>query len=69
MENDKKTKQGDTYQFLKLLAIGFTIVSFLVSIAIIGYILVSIKNQPRQDKKTVTSPTILPPSPTDLLNR
>lgn len=62
----EKQQSTNLYQFFKLLAIGFTIVSFFISIAVIGYIWVSIKNQQNnQVQKSTSSPAIsLSPAPT-----
>lgn len=67
MESNKELKQRNLYEFLKYLTIGFTIVSFFISVAVIGFVWVSTKNQKNdQIPKITVTPTIsLLPSPTD----
>ena len=68
MDNTNQTKSPSTTpEWLKTLSIGFAIVSFGIAIGVIGFVLVTSKNQTSiQNQQLTPSPTLAQPSPTPI---
>ena len=68
MDNTNQTNSPSTTpEWLKTLSIGFAIVSFGIAIGVIGFVLVTKKNQTAvQNQQLTPSPTFAQPSPTPI---
>ena len=60
MNNQDQLPVQNNYKFFKTLAIGFTIVSFIIAIGVGGYILGTRNNQSLQDRVNEQNPVIFP---------